>query len=323
MYDMITVGDIKLDTFVVLNDASVQCQLRMPECLLCLEYGAKIIVPAVVSEIAGTAPNVARGLARFGRKTAVLSNMGKDGTRHEAFETLKKEHVSTSLIREVPNEASAYSVILNFKGEKTALTSHVRRAYRLPKPMPKTKWLYVSEMGPGYENLYRQVAALGKKNGVNVVLNPGTIQLDERKKFLFDLLRVTYVLFVNLEEAQKIVGETTTEVHHLAAALYQMGPKQVVITDGKDGAYAFEGKHLHRISIFPGRLVEATGAGDAFSTGYLGALMNDLPHKEALRWGAVNSASVVGFVGPTKGLLTDAEIKKRLKKHPSFKATEM
>lgn len=323
MYDMITIGDIKLDTFVVLNDASVQCQLRMPECLLCLEYGAKIVVPDVFSQIAGTAPNVARGLAKMGRKTAVLSNMGKDGTRLEAMATLKKEKVSTALIREVANEASAYSVILNFKGEKTALTSHVRRAYRLPKPMPKTKWLYVSEMGPGYENLYRQVVALEKNDGIKVVLNPGTIQLAERKKYLFDLLRFTYLLFVNLEEAQKIVGETTTEVHHLAAALYKMGPRQVVITDGKNGAYAFEGKHLHRCAIFPGRAVEATGAGDAFSTGYIGALMENRPHKEALLWGAVNSASVVGFVGPTKGLLTDTEIKKRLKKHPSFKATEM
>lgn len=323
MYDMITIGDIKLDTFVTINDASVQCQLKMPDCQLCLEYGAKIVVPSVVSEIAGTAPNVARGLSRMGRKTAVLSNMGKDGTRLEAFATLKRERVSTSLIREVPNEASAYSVILNFKGEKTALTSHIRRAYRLPKPMPKTKWLYVSEMGPGYENLYRQVVALEKNDGIKVVLNPGTIQLDERKKFLFDLLKLTYVLFVNVEEAQKIVGETTTEIHHLASSLYKLGPKQVVITDGKNGAYAFEGTRLHRVDIFPGRLVEATGAGDAFSTGYIGALMNDLPHKEALRWGAVNSASVVGFVGPTKGLLTDTEIKKRLKKHPGFKATEL
>jgi sugar/nucleoside kinase (ribokinase family) len=323
MYDMITIGDIKLDTFVVLNDASVQCQLKMPECQLCLAYGAKIVVPAVVSEIAGTAPNVARGLARMGRKTAVLSNMGKDGTRHEAFATLRREKVSTSLIRQVPNEASAYSVILNFKGEKTALTSHIRRAYRLPRPMPKTRWLYVSEMGPGYENLYRQVVALEKNDGIKVALNPGTIQLDERKPFLFDLLKYVCALFVNVEEAQKIVGETTTEIHRLTAALYNMGPEHVIVTDGKNGAYAFEGKRLSHCPVFPGRLVEATGAGDAFSTGYVGALMEDRPHTEALLWGAVNASSVVGFVGPTKGLLSSAEIKKRLKKHPSFKATEM
>ncbi len=323
MYDIITIGDIKLDTFVVLDDASLQCQLKMPECMLCLAYGAKIVVNVVASQIAGTAPNVARGLARMGKKTAVLSNMGKDGTHRLALETLKQENVSTKFVREIPGEQSATAVVLNFKGEKTLLTSHIRRAYRLPKPMAKPKWMYVSEMGPGYENLYRQVIALEKNDGVKIALNPGTIQLEERKKFLFDLLRRTHVLFVNVEEAQKIVGETNTDPRHLAARLYQMGPKQVVITDGKNGAYAFEGKRLHRVSIFPGRLVEATGAGDAFSTGYLGALMNGLSHDEALRWGAVNSASVVGFVGPTKGLLTDTEIKKRLKKHPGFKAIEM
>ena len=40
---------------------------------------------------------------------------------------------------------------------------------------------------------------------------------------------------------------------------------------------------------------------------------------EGLRWGAVNSSSVVGFVGPTKGLLSATEIRKRLKAKPNFK----
>lgn len=323
MLDLITIGDIKLDTFVVLGDASVQCQLKMPECMLCLEYGAKIVVNVVASQIAGTAPNVATGLARMGKKTAIISNMGKDGTRLLALETLKNENVSTKYIHEVPGEQSATSVVLNFKGEKTLLTSHIRHAYRLPKPMSKPKWIFVTEMGLGYEILYRQVVALAKNDGIKIALNPGSIQITERKKFLLDLIRYTDVLFVNLEEAQRITEEKSLEIHHLATSLYKMGAKQVIITDGKNGAYAFEGKHLHFCPIFPGRLVEATGAGDAFSTGYIGALMNDLPHKEALRWGAVNSASVIGHVGPTKGLLSDAQIRTRLKKNSSFKTKEM
>lgn len=323
MYDLIAIGDTKLDTFVVLDEASLQCQLKMPECKLCISYGEKIVVDVVASQIAGTAPNVATGLSRLGMKTAVISNMGVDGTYQLAVDTLKKEGVATRYLHRVPNESSSYSVVLNYKGEKTLLTSHIRHAYRFPKPLPKTKWLYVSEMGPGYENLYRQVVARAKANNIHIALNPGTIQITERKSFLFDLIKKTYVLFVNLEEAQRIANQKTLEIHHLATELYKMGPRQVVITDGKNGAYAFDGHLLHRCDIFPGRSVEATGAGDAFSTGYIGALMHGQLHDEALRWGAVNAASVVGFVGPTKGLLSAATIRTRLRKHPSFRTKEL
>ena len=72
IYDLITIGDIKLDTFVVLDEANISCELKMPECKLCLDYGAKIDVKIVDSQIAGSAPNVAVGLARMKKKTSIL-----------------------------------------------------------------------------------------------------------------------------------------------------------------------------------------------------------------------------------------------------------
>ncbi len=318
MFDVITIGDIKLDTFVLLPDASVQCQLKMPECQLCIDYGKKIPVEVVDSQIAGSAPNVAVGLSRMALKTAVISMMGIDGTRETAMRKLAEEKVSTKYIRVLRHELSAYSVVLNFKGEKTILAAQTHHAYRLPRDT-RSKWLYMGELGSGYENLYRSVAAFVRDRRIALGFNPGAIQIQERKKFLFDLIKQTYVLFVNVEEAQAITKETTTEIHRLATALWHFGAKQIVITDGKNGAYAFDGKELRACPIFPGRLVEATGAGDAFATGFIGALLNGQLHDEALRWGAVNSASVVGHIGPTAGLLSAGQIRLRLKKHSSFK----
>lgn len=323
MFDLITIGDIKLDTFVVLNDASVQCQLKMPECQLCLAYGAKILVDIVDAQLAGSAPNVAIGLSRMGRKTAVLSLMGKDGTRELALRKLKEEGVSTTYIQKVDREQSAYSVVLNFKGEKTILTSHIRHAYRFPPTFPHPKWLYVCEMGFGYEQMYRSVVKLARQNGMRIGMNPGTIQIKEKKKVLFDLIKVVDVLFVNVEEARHICGLAKAEVSDLTAALWKMGPKIVVITDGKNGAYGFDEEALLHCPIFPGKLVEATGAGDAFATAFLGAVMNKESISEALRWGAVNSASVVGKVGPTAGLLSSAQIQARLRKAPRFQVKKL
>ena len=309
-YDLITIGDIKLDTFVVLDEANLSCELKMPECKLCLDYGAKIDVKIVDSQIAGSAPNVAVGLSRMKKKTSVLSVMGEDTTRPLAIEHLKREGVNTSFVEIVKHEKSTYSVVLNYKGEKTILTGHIKHEYHLPKKFSKPTWLYVGEMGEGYEKLYKQVIDYAKKDGVHMALNPGSIQVEEHKKSLYLLLPYLEALFIHKEEAQILTGETSNEVHKLAGALSKYGPKHVILTDGKNGAYEYGGRELHFCPIFPGKLVEATGAGDAFASGYLGAVMSGESCSEGLRWGAVNSASVVGHVGPTKGLLSATEIRK-------------
>lgn len=322
IYDMITVGDIKLDTFVVLDTASVQCQLKMPDCQLCLDYGKKIPVDIVDSQIAGSAPNVAVGLSRLNYKTGVVGIMGADNTHKLALEVLKNEHVDTKFIKSIKTTTSSFSVVLTFKGEKTILASHTRHTYKLPKSA-KTTWLYMSELGEGYEQMFKETAKYVKHNKVTLGFNPGPVQIKESKCELFDLIRQTTILFVNLEEAQAIVGENTSEIHRLATSLYKLGPKYVVITNGKEGAYAFDGKEANFCPVFPTKVIESTGAGDAFATGFMGAMMHGETHDQALKWGAINSASVVSFVGPQKGLLKMNQILHRLKDHPKFKTRKI
>lgn len=321
-YDLITIGDIKLDTFVVLENAGVHCELKMPECKLCLDYGKKIPVKIVDSQIAGSAPNVAVGLSRMGKKTAVVSVMGQDGTRKLAMEVMKSEGVDTRFIKTNPKSESSFSVVLSYKGEKTILASHLPRAYRLPN-IDGPKWLYMSELGDGYEKLFADVVSAVRLHKIRLGFNPGVVQINQGKQVLFDLIKVTTLLVVNLEEAQTLTKEKTSEIHGLLAALYRLGAKTVVITDGKNGAWSFDGVATHFCPIFPTKVVESTGAGDAFSSGMIGALSHNLPLSEALRWGAVNSASVIGYVGPQKGLLSVAQIKNRLKKVPGFKVKKV
>lgn len=322
MLDLITIGDIKLDTFVVLPEASIQCRLKMPDCQICIDYGKKIPVEMVDAEIAGSAPNVARGLSRMGFSTAVVSVMGQDGTRKQAYEALRGDHVSTRFIAVHKDAKSSYSVVLNYHGERTILAAHTTCPYTLPSSLP-TKWLYVSELGKGYEKLFAQVGRFVDKKHVSLAFNPGSVQIRDRKKTLFELIKRSTVLFVNMEEAQTITDEQTTEPHRLLTALYKLGAKRICMTDGKHGAYNFDGVNTRHSPIFSAPIVETTGAGDAFATGFMGALLHQQSMVEALRWGSVNAASVIGFVGPTKGLLSATQIRSRLKKNPSFKVRDI
>lgn len=320
MYDCITIGDTKLDTFVVLHDASIQCRLKLPECQLCIEYGKKIPVEAIDSQIAGSAPNVAVGLARMRFRTVLLTVMGNDGTHRLAVERMSEERVDTRFIKTVKGRRSSFSVVLNFRGEKTILAAHEPYRYTLPSGAT-AKWMYVCEQGSGYEGLYADIIRRVRADHVHLAMNPGEIQIEERKSVLYELMRRTTLLFLNVGEARSLARvSASAKIASVVTAAWKLNQKIVVVTDGKNGAYGFDGQELLFAPVFPGTRVEATGAGDSFATGVLGATMRDLPLTEALRWGAVNAASVVAHVGPQAGLLRDMEIKKRLHAHSSFKA---
>lgn len=322
MLDLLTVGDIKLDTFLLLPDASVMCDLKMPECKLCVTYGKKIPVTTMRSQIAGTAPNVAIGVAKFGKKTGVVSIMGNDDIHEHAKRFLATHKVDTTHVLGKRGVHSSAATILSYKGESTQFVDHVDVEYRLPERTKHAEWLHISELGDGYAKLYNDAIATKKRHGTRISCNPGTVQLRDAKTALFDLLRVTDVLFLNMNEARALLSISHEEsIHGVMAGLRQLGPQYVVVTDGQHGAYAFDGETIAFAPMFPGKRVEATGAGDAFSSGFLGALLRGKSHVDALKYGSANAASVVGFVGPTLGLLTFAELTKAINAHKTYRTT--
>jgi sugar/nucleoside kinase (ribokinase family) len=315
MYDMVTIGDIKLDVFISLDNCSDKCGLKQNK--LFFEFGEKISVLVEDQQIASSAPNVATALSRMGKKTAIISNMGDDMTYTKALEFFNKENIASRYVKSHKNTKSAYSAVLNLDGEKTILASYVTKPYKLP-PGIKTKWFYMSEMGKGYEKVYDQLIKRIHKDKTLLGFNPGNEQIRELKPMLFKLIKHTKTLFVNVEEGQRIVKNKRLKIPALADKLFKLGPNEVIITDGRAGSYGYDGTNLYFCPIVPSERVEATGAGDSFASGYLGARMHGLSMQEGLRWGTVNAAASVTRIGPTLGLLRDTQIKARLRKLPKF-----
>ena len=129
---------------------------------------------------------------------------------------------------------------------------------------------------------------------------------------------------MNFEEAQKILQNSPRAKSRgqiaklLFRGLHKLGPRIVAITDGPDGAYVSDGENQYFMPIYPDPAppFERTGAGDAFSTGFMSALIYGLPMTEALRWAPINSMSVVQYTGAQKGLLTKKQLFNYLKKAP-------
>lgn len=119
------------------------------------------------------------------------------------------------------------------------------------------------------------------------------------------------------------MGSNKRDPEILCKHLMKLGVKAVALTDGRKGAYSYSDEGFYYIEEYPGPRIEATGAGDAFTTAYIAALAHGLSHKDALRWGPMNAGSVVQQVGPQAGLLTKKEMQEQLKKLKQFQVVEI
>ncbi len=317
MLDIISIGDAAEDTFIRVADASLMCTVDREACLLCFNYADKIPITSLERTVAGNAANNAVGSARLGMKAAFYSIVGNDEIGQTILATMRKEKVSTAYVQVDKRRPSNYSVVLNYQGERTILTYSEPRTYRLPRLAP-AHWVYYTAIGKNHAAMERSLITYLKKNHAKLGYNPGTGQLNEGLVRMKPLLAVTEVLFVNKQEAEKLVGKRG-EMPELLRELHATGPRIVVITDGPRGAHVFDGRSMWAMGIYPAKVVEMTGAGDSFATGFLAALHNDQPVSEALKWGSANSAGVVGKVGPQAGLQTRAQVARTIRKYRSVK----
>lgn len=337
MNEVICIGDATLDVFLGLgkDEASLHCRLDREECELGLKYGQKIPVDSVDFSLGGNASNGAVGLKRLGFEVGLFSRIGNDEIGSIVQSKLKAEGLSSTLVQKTVG-ASAHSTIINFKGERTILEKRYPHNYELPKNLPETNWLYLSSVGPNYEKFFGQVAEFVKKNNLKLAYNPAQTELRADFKTYESILAVCEILFVNKEEAGQMLGKPQWTIDNgqltasnAAAAkeilqeISRLGPKIVVMTDGRNGSYASDGLKFYHSDIFPVEVVEATGAGDAYASGFLGALMSGQNLKEAMRWGTVNAASVATKVGAVAGLLSKKEIEQKIKERPDFVVKEM
>lgn len=326
MFDLISIGDATIDTFIQIHEAEIKCNLNGQDCKLCLAYGDKIPVDKLVHLVAGNAANNAIGARRLNLKSAIYVNVGDDDAGKKIVDKLKEEKVGIEFVKVNSGMESNYSAVINFKGERTILIYHQPWKYNLPD-LDKTKWVYFTSMSHSFtqSQIIDQLVQYLTRTGAKLLYNPGTYQIEAGVKKSLQLLSLTEVFVVNLEEAEKIVGRSSgkNEVKRLLKDLHNLGPKIVVITDGGKGSYALSNDKYYQLDIFPAHLVEMTGAGDAYATGFLAAMFYGKEVVEAMRWGAANGAAVIEQIGPQAGLLSYDKMQERLKANLKIVAKEI
>lgn len=312
MVKILIIGDCSIDAFLEIHEASTHARVNREEGELSFKYGDKIPIEKLSFLSGGNAANCSVGFSRLGPKTGIIASLGTDEFAEKIVKNFKKERVDTTLLQKEAG-SSNFSVIINFSGERTLFTYHVKRTNQLPQ-IPKTDWIYLTSLGDYWQKAYEEVVQFVKNNKVKLAFSPGSHQLEGEPAILKEILSLTTILFVNKEEAEKISNKNEGIIQEVLRELQKKGPETVSITDGTQGSWAINPNgEIFSLGISPANIVERTGAGDAYSSGFLSAISSGLKIEEAMRWGAVNAASVIEKIGAQAGLLTQEEIEKKLK----------
>lgn len=332
-HNIITIGDAMRDIFIfpalddmekLVNESQVHpTGEHLPagkagfEKYMVFGLGDKITISDAQYSIGGTAANVAVGLKKLGAHSSIIAAIGGDPAGVDVGKILLEAGVSADYIKTYQNKKTSFSVIVSYKGERTIFVYHAfePQSFTIPSNL-SADWLYLGPMAQGFEKLYTQVTSEVIKNNIKIAINPGSRQISAGLNSFGGLLKLIEIIFLNKEEAQAITGiKGVPQIKDLAKIINAQGPKIVVITDGQKGAYAYNGEDFNRVGIYPGTRVDATGAGDSFASAFLAGIIDGESLIDCLKWGAVNSASVVEKVGAQDGLLGKSTIKKKVKEY--------
>jgi len=305
--DFVAVGDIVTDAFIKLKDAWIETDNPQKEKELCMKFGEKLPYEDVtVVAAVGNSPNAAVSAHRLGLKTGLVTNLGDDDFGKEQLATLVSNGINTSYVTTHKNTQSNYHYVLRLGAERTILVKHTEYTYSFPNIEPAPRFIYLSSLAENSLAYHGELARYLKEHPeTKLAFQPGTFQIKLGTEQLGDLYELSYLFFCNKEEAQAILKTTESDILTLLKEIRKIGPKIPIITDGPNGAYAYDGTEAWFMPMYPdpAEPVDRTGAGDSFASTVTSALALGKKLPEALAWGPINSMSVVQYIGAQKGLL--------------------
>jgi ribokinase len=293
MFDVITFGGAVVDVFVGTDLAERGKFIAYP-------VGSKILIKELRFDIGGGATNTSVAFSRLGLKTGCVCKIGDDESGKNILKLLKKEKIKF-LGKIERGGKSGYSLVLDSKeNNRTILTyrgvNNELSVKELSLRKLKTNWIYfASAIGKSFQTQIK-LAKLLKARNVKIAFNPGEYVI--RRENLSSILKLTDVLILNKEEAGMLTKE-----RDLLFGLHKLTRGIVVITDKNKKIMCYDGKKKYSLQPNKIKVVERTGAGDAFASGFVAGQVAGRTIPESLRLGLRESESVIKYFGAKNNLL--------------------
>ncbi|MDD2666711.1 MAG: carbohydrate kinase family protein [Methanocellales archaeon] len=264
--------------------------------------GEEVGIKEVRESPGGSAANTIFGLARVGVKTGFVGVVGNDEEGGVILRDLANEGVDINRIKVLKGNSGLAIGLVDDEGERSLYiypgvndefdVSDVDVEY-----MGEAKFLHMSSF-VDRRQLEMQISLIERiKTGVS--FNPGMSCSKFSLETLQPIIEKSEVIFVNYEEMGAL---TNSDYEEGSKLLLELGTRTVATTLGRRGCYVTNGKSAHLISSCKTRVVDTTGAGDAFAAGFLYGLLGGEDIHNCGKMGNFFAARCISEYGARKGL---------------------
>ena len=347
MKNVLVIGGATLDTIIAYEDMErlEHQSAKGLQSYLLIEEGQKIEVTEQHHFSGGGATNAAVSFQKQGLTAQLFCKLGRDVTGEAVLSELKSYGLNTDAIVYCDQLGTASSfVIPSLQGDRTVFAyrgaNTALRAEEVPYDQLKNSdFLYITSLSRQAAEALPEIVDKAKAEGVSVAINPGISQLKLGGSFLRNALHGVDILILNYDEAKQFMASLkqieavpdSTErsadtlldtsiqfedqhfnLREFFNTVMALGPKTVTVTDGAKGVFVAHHDKLYYHKSLTVDVVNTLGAGDAFGSGFVGALKRGLSVPDAIRSGVVNSAQVIQAPDAKSGLLDLAEMEKRV-----------
>lgn len=299
VYDLITIGDVTIDLYFK-SESLTENKGRFH-----LAIGGKYVVDHFYESLGGGGANVAVGAAQLGLNVAVLGKVGENVFKQIIIQKLIQKNVSTEFLLSDRTYANISSILLSKSGDRTII-HHVTPNETLAlseiirQNLVKTKMIYMGNLPNISIEERESILSFLKKKGVTTCLNLGVS--DCRKPFsqATKLINWADIFILNTYEFAELVKRKRESINFNKDIREKINfkDKLLILTDGKNGSYIYSNDEVyHQKATRVEKIIDATGAGDAFTSGFLVEYLRSGGAKQAVRLGSDYAAKILQKIG--------------------------
>lgn len=298
--DILTIGEMLID-------------------MISADYGDNFECNTYNKFFGGSPSNIAMNVKKLGINSIVASAVGKDALGKFLINHLNDANINCKCIQKVDYSTS---MVLVTKSKKSPIPIFYREAdYHLTytpvlkEALKNSKIVHFScwpiSRKPARETI-EKVIDEARKNNVLVCFDPNYHPMIWEKKedgldYIKAIISKVDIVKPSEDDAERLFGKDTNE--NQIEKFLKLGAKLVIMTLGKDGAIVSNGVETIKFHALATEVVDTTGAGDAFWSGFYTSIVKGYTIEESLKLGFAVSAYKLKYVGAVVNLPNIEEIK--------------
>jgi sugar/nucleoside kinase (ribokinase family) len=308
MFKVVTFGSATLDVFVPYNNRLEIIQKQNKKSPF-LSLGKKLEGVDIKFYPGGGGFNGAANFKSQGLEVAYCGTIGQDFAGQFVQNELNRLGINTDFVFKV-DERTNCSVIFTGKEGKSILPYRGASKFLKFKDIPLEKiksaeWFYLAPLSGELTEDFIKIIDFAKENNIKVFLNPSKQQLSS--SVIEEAIGKVDVLMLNQEESSFLTKIDFAKEREIFEKIDNLTKGIFIMTQGAKGSLASDGNFLYRAPILEAEIIDETGTGDSFGSGFVSEYMKSNNIELALQFAMANSAANLEEMGAKEGILKEGD----------------